>query len=240
MARRPDELRARVPPGVEVTRGDVLDPASLAPALAGVDTAYYLVHAMAAPRGFAREERDGARHFARRRARPACGASCTSAASVATSGLSPHLASRHEVGRILRASGVPTLELRASIVIGSGSLSFEMVRALVERLPVMLTPRWVSERTQPIAIDGRDRRISSRRPTCRCRRARSSRSAAPTACRTSTSCASTRAQRGLRRVFVARAGAHAVALEALARPRDAGVRARRPQARSTACATRPS
>ena len=67
--------------------------------------------------------------------------------------LSRHLRSRHEVGRILRESGVPTIELRASIVIGSGSLSFEMVRALVERLPVMITPRWVSQPTQPIAIE---------------------------------------------------------------------------------------
>jgi uncharacterized protein YbjT (DUF2867 family) len=67
--------------------------------------------------------------------------------------LSAHLRSRHEVGEILRASGVPVVELRASIVIGSGSLSFEMVRALVERLPVMVTPRWVAVRAQPIAIN---------------------------------------------------------------------------------------
>jgi hypothetical protein len=67
--------------------------------------------------------------------------------------LSPHLASRQEVGRILADSGVPTLEFRASIVIGSGSLSFEMIRALVERLPIMITPRWVRTRTQPIAIE---------------------------------------------------------------------------------------
>ena len=67
--------------------------------------------------------------------------------------LSEHLASRQEVGRILRESGVPTVEFRASIVIGSGSASFEMLRALVERLPVMVTPRWVTTRTQPIAIE---------------------------------------------------------------------------------------
>jgi len=67
--------------------------------------------------------------------------------------LSPHLASRQEVGRLLAASGVPTIELRASIVIGSGSLSFEMIRALVERLPVMVAPRWVRTPTQPIAVE---------------------------------------------------------------------------------------
>jgi uncharacterized protein YbjT (DUF2867 family) len=66
--------------------------------------------------------------------------------------LSPHLRSRHEVGRALRASGVPVIEFRASVVIGSGSLSFEMLRALVERLPVMVTPRWVNVTAQPIAI----------------------------------------------------------------------------------------
>ena len=69
------------------------------------------------------------------------------------SGLSAHLASRQEVGEILRASGVPTIELRASIVIGSGSASFEMVRSLVEKLPVMVTPRWVRVLAQPIAIE---------------------------------------------------------------------------------------
>ncbi len=67
--------------------------------------------------------------------------------------LSAHLRSRHEVGRILAASGVPTIELRASIVIGSGSLSFELIRSLVERLPAMITPRWVDVLAQPIAID---------------------------------------------------------------------------------------
>ncbi|HEX6533882.1 MAG TPA: SDR family oxidoreductase [Gemmatimonadaceae bacterium] len=156
MARRPDEVRARVAGrmrDVEVVRGDVLDPASLSAALEGVHTAYYLVHAMAARSGFAGEEREGAMNFAR-------------AARVAgiqriiylgglgrDAELSPHLASRHEVGRVLRESGIPAIELRASVIIGSGSLSFELVRALVERLPVLITPRWVSQRTQPIAID---------------------------------------------------------------------------------------
>ena len=152
MARRPDELRARAPDGVEVVRGDVLDPASLPAALEGVDTAYFLIHAMATPRDFAREECEGARSFADAARAAGVGRIVYLGGLGSDEQLSTHLASRHEVGRILRDSGVPTIELRASVILGSGSLSFELVRALVERLPVMLTPRWVSTRTQPIAV----------------------------------------------------------------------------------------
>jgi len=152
MARRPDELRARVPADVDVVRGDVLDAASLTDALDGVDTAYFLIHAMATPRDFAREECEGARSFAQAALAARVRRIVYLGGLGSDEGLSPHLASRHEVGRILRDSGVPTIELRASVILGSGSLSFELVRALVERLPVMLTPRWVSTRTQPIAI----------------------------------------------------------------------------------------
>ena len=152
MARRPEELRARVPEDVEVVRGDVLDAASLTAALDGVDTAYFLIHAMATPRDFAREECEGARSFAQAALAAGVRRIVYLGGLGSDEGLSPHLASRHEVGRILRDSGVPTIELRASVILGSGSLSFELVRALVERLPVMLTPRWVSTRTQPIAI----------------------------------------------------------------------------------------
>jgi uncharacterized protein YbjT (DUF2867 family) len=152
MARRPDELRAQVPDDVEVVHGDVLDAGSLRGALTGVDTAYYLVHAMASPRDFEREEREGATAFAHA-ARDAGVRRIIYLGGLGSgNGLSPHLASRQAVGQILRSTGVPTLELRASIVIGSGSLSFELVRALVERLPVLITPRWASQRTQPIAI----------------------------------------------------------------------------------------
>lgn len=152
MARRPDELRARVSRDIDVVAGDVLDPASLPAALADVHTAYFLIHAMATPRDFAREEFDGARHFARAARDAGVRRIVYLGGLGADAALSPHLASRHEVGRILRESGVPTIELRASVILGSGSLSFELVRALVERLPVMLTPRWVSQRTQPIAV----------------------------------------------------------------------------------------
>src|SRR5215207_8266843 len=130
MARRPEEVRARAPADVEVVRGDVLDLTSLPTALAGVDTAYFLIHAMATPRNFAQAAREaGVRRIVY------LGGLGTD------TGLSPHLSSRHEVGRILRESGVATVEFRASVILGSGSLSFELVRALVERLPVMLTPR---------------------------------------------------------------------------------------------------
>ncbi len=140
-------------PATEIVRGDVLDRGSLDAALTGIEVAYYLVHSMGAAEAFEASDRRGAENF---------GAAALAAGvrrivylgglGEDRSDLSAHLRSRHEVGEILRASGVPVVELRASIVIGSGSLSFEMVRALVERLPVMVTPRWVAVRAQPIAI----------------------------------------------------------------------------------------
>ena len=151
-ARRPEELRARVPSDVEVVAGDVLDPDSLVAALRGVHTAWYLIHAMAATGDFEHEEREGAENFARAAHDAGVRRIIYLGGLGGDRDLSPHLESRHAVGRILRESGVPTFEFRASIIIGSGSLSFELVRALVERLPVLITPRWASQRTQPIAI----------------------------------------------------------------------------------------
>jgi uncharacterized protein YbjT (DUF2867 family) len=153
LARNPAHLASRVPVGVEVVRGDVTNPASLAAAMTGIDVAYYLVHAMGESSGFEAQEAAGARNFAE--AARAAGVGRViylGGLGDERQDLSPHLRSRHEVGRILRGSGVQTLELRASIVIGSGSLSFEMVRALAEHLPVMITPKWVSVLAQPIAI----------------------------------------------------------------------------------------
>src|SRR5687767_3968698 len=153
LARHPANLASRVGPGTEVIAGDVMNPASLARALEGIETAYYLVHAMGDASGFERRETTGAQHFgAAARAAGVTRIIYLGGLGDDRRGLSPHLRSRHEVGRILRESGVPTLELRASIVIGSGSLSFEMIRALCEHLPVMITPRWVSVLAQPIAI----------------------------------------------------------------------------------------
>jgi uncharacterized protein YbjT (DUF2867 family) len=153
LARRPEDVRPRVAATTEVVPGDVLDPRSLPPALAGVDAACYLVHSMGSRGDFEAEDRQAAANFAAA-ARAAGVRRIVYLGGLGRGpGLSRHLHSRQEVGRILRDSGVPTLELRSSIVIGSGSLSFEMVRALVERLPVMIMPRWVSQPTQPLAIE---------------------------------------------------------------------------------------
>jgi uncharacterized protein YbjT (DUF2867 family) len=132
----------------------VLDRQSLDAALRGVDAAFYLVHSMGSSHAFEEVDRTAARNFAE--AAVANGVRriiYLGGLGSAEEELSTHLRSRQEVGEILRESGVPVLEFRASIVIGSGSLSFEMIRALVERLPIMITPRWVNVTAQPIAID---------------------------------------------------------------------------------------
>jgi uncharacterized protein YbjT (DUF2867 family) len=134
--------------------GDVLKLPTLTGAMCGVDVAYYLVHSMGTSGDFVEQDRLGARQFAAA-AREAGVRRIVYLGGLGEDdpALSPHLQSRHEVGTILRESGVPVIEFRASIVIGSGSLSFEMVRALMERLPVMVTPRWVRVLAQPIGIE---------------------------------------------------------------------------------------
>jgi uncharacterized protein YbjT (DUF2867 family) len=153
LSRHPEALSQRVAQTTEVVRGDVLDADSLAPSMVGVHTAYYLVHSMASANSFEVEDRRAAHAFAVA-ARDA-GVQRVIYLSGLGSGseLSAHLRSRQEVGRVLRESGVATFEFRAAIVIGSGSASFEMIRALVEKLPVMITPRWVNTSTQPIAVE---------------------------------------------------------------------------------------
>ena len=152
VSRRPELLARRVSSRTEVVAGDVLDPGSMRAALDGVHTVFYLVHSMGSSRPFDDADRAAATGFADA-ARAAGVQRVIYLGGLGTGELSPHLASRQEVGRILRESGVPTVELRASIVIGSGSASFEMIRALVDRLPFMVCPRWVRVRTQPIAIE---------------------------------------------------------------------------------------
>lgn len=155
MARRPSKLSDFSWIGqVEVAEADVLDAPSLRRALAGVDMAYYLIHSLGSGPEFEATDRAAAQTFA----------SCARDAGVSriiylgglrptgSPGLSPHLRSRGEVGDILLNSGVPTAVLRAGVIIGSGSASFEMLRYLTERLPVMVTPKWVRSRSQPIAI----------------------------------------------------------------------------------------
>jgi lipocalin/uncharacterized protein YbjT (DUF2867 family)/ligand-binding SRPBCC domain-containing protein len=138
----------------EVVAGDCLDAASLNAAMKGVDQAFYLVHSMASGASFAALDREAAANFGRA-ARSAGVRRIIYLGGLAddADSLSTHLKSRAETGKVLRDSGVPVVEFRASIVIGAGSLSFEMIRALVERLPAMVCPRWVDTRTQPIAID---------------------------------------------------------------------------------------
>ena len=153
-ARRPQHLAGRVAATTQVLEGDVLDVASLAAAMQGVEAAYYLVHSMGSSGEFEEQDRRGARNFAQ--AARAAGVKrivYLGGLGSAEGELSAHLRSRHEVGALLREGSIVVVELRASIVIGSGSLSFELVRALVERLPVMITPRWVDTLAQPIAID---------------------------------------------------------------------------------------
>lgn len=154
LARNPATLRSKAAATTEVVGGDVLDAASLSAAMEGVHTAYYLVHSMGSNGDFELEDRQAAQNFAA--AARAAGVQkiiYLGGLSESEEDLSAHLRSRHEVGRILRESGVPVIEFRASIVIGSGSLSFEMIRALVERLPVMIAPKWVATPAQPIAIE---------------------------------------------------------------------------------------
>ncbi|MFN0153249.1 MAG: SDR family oxidoreductase [Gaiella sp.] len=136
-----------------VMAGDVLDLESLRPAMRGVETAYYLVHSMAAAASFEQHDRRAAENFAAAAREAGVRRIVYLGGLGAGSDLSSHLTSRQEVGRILADTGVQTLEFRASIVIGSGSFSFEMLRTLVERLPVMITPRWVRTKAQPIAIE---------------------------------------------------------------------------------------
>ena len=154
LSRQPEALIARVTQtATQIVKGDVLDGDSLGPAMSGVHTAYYLVHAMASVKSFEDEDRRSAHAFAAA-ARDASVQRIIYLGGLGSGHeLSAHLRSRQEVGRILRESGTQTIEFRASIVLGSGSASFEMIRALVEKLPVMTTPRWARTRTQPIAIE---------------------------------------------------------------------------------------
>src|SRR3954467_12290101 len=154
LARQPAALASRVSTTTEVVAGDLLDPSSLDRAFAGIDVAYYLVHSMGAHGDYGETDRVAARHFGEVAQRAGV-RRIVYLGGLATGDevFSKHLRSRIETGRVLRESGVPVVEFRASVVIGSGSLSFELIRALVERLPVMICPRWVSTLAQPIGID---------------------------------------------------------------------------------------
>lgn len=154
LARDPQRLQGRAwASHVEIAQGDVLDPASLPPALAGVEVAFYLVHSLAAGADFHERDLEAARTFATA-FRDAGGQRIIYLGGLGDphEDLSQHLRSRHETGDALREAGVPVTELRAAVIVGSGSLSFEMVRYLTERVPVMICPKWVYTRIQPISI----------------------------------------------------------------------------------------
>lgn len=154
LVRNPDRLTSSVREKVQFSVGDILDPDSLAPAFEDIDIVYYLVHSMTA----------GEKEFEERDRRAAANVALASEKAGAKriiylGGLgkrgkvqSPHLRSRHETGDLLRKGSVPTTEFRAAVIVGSGSASFEMVHHLVNRLPLMICPRWLIVRTQPIAV----------------------------------------------------------------------------------------
>lgn len=157
LVRSPDKLRDQPWAGaVEIVPGDVTDADSVGEAMHGVDVAYYLVHTLGTGSGFEDTDRAAARIFGEQAraqgVRRIVYLGGLTPAGVPAGELSPHLRSRAEVGRILLDCGVPTAVLRAAVVIGSGSASFEMLRYLTERLPVMVTPSWVRTRIQPIAV----------------------------------------------------------------------------------------
>ena len=152
LARDPGRLTGRFE-GVEVVEGDLFEPAQIRAALEGIEIAYYLVHSMSKSGDFAERDLKAAKIFSEA-ARDAGVKRIVYLGGLGVEGetLSHHLRSRHETGEMLRHSGVPVTEFRAAIIVGSGSASFEMLRYLTERLPVMIAPRWVSTPCQPIAV----------------------------------------------------------------------------------------
>lgn len=138
---------------VEIIEGDATDPAALNLALTGVDLAYYMLHALMVSKDFERLEEELAEKFGKIAKQNGVKRIIYLGGIAASDDkLSPHMSARAKTGEILRASSVPTIELRAGVVIGSGSASFEMLRHLTERLPIMVTPKWLKNRIQPIAI----------------------------------------------------------------------------------------
>ncbi len=154
MVRDPSRLQGRTWASlVTIAQGDVLDPASLVPALAGIEVAYYLVHSLGAGADFHDRDLRAARAFGE--AAKAAGVArliYLGGLGDASAVLSEHLRSRQDTGAALGEAGVPVTEFRAAVIVGSGSVSFEMIRYLTERVPVMVCPNWVYTRTQPIAI----------------------------------------------------------------------------------------
>ena len=139
---------------VDIIVGDARDSQALSVAFHGVDTAYYLIHSMTSGPDFHKLDLEAARAFGRV-AKEAGAGHIIYVGGLGDPGadLSHHLRSRQECGQALRDGGIPVTEFRAAVIVGSGSISFEMIRYLVERLPVMICPRWIYSRVQPMAID---------------------------------------------------------------------------------------
>ncbi|MCH2175069.1 MAG: SDR family oxidoreductase [Lentisphaeria bacterium] len=154
LARRPSAIRNIEEMNVEIFRGDLQDFETTKKAMEGVDTAFYLVHSLRANKHFEEMEHTNAQNFAE-----ACKVNGVrriiylGGIAGHARDLSPHMSTRVKTGGLLRQSGAQVIELRASIIIGSGSISFELIRALVRKLPIMITPKWVRVKAQPIAIN---------------------------------------------------------------------------------------
>src|ERR1035437_8356760 len=153
VARNPDRLEGQRWPGVEIVRGDLENPEDTTRVLQGIDVAYYLVHSMAAGEAFRERDRLMALAFGRAAAKAGV------RRIIYLGGLgdpekvrSKHLVSRQEVGRCLAAGGVPVIQFRAAVIVGSGSASFEIICHLIERIPVMIAPTWVNTACQPIGV----------------------------------------------------------------------------------------
>jgi uncharacterized protein YbjT (DUF2867 family) len=154
LARQPQRLKSRTWfPQLEMAVGDVMDPSTLAPALEGVQTAYYLIHNMSSGRGYTERELEGAQNFARA-AEDAGVQHIIYLGGLADEEqhIAPHMRSRIETGATLRQGKVPVTEFRAGVIAGSGSISFEMIRFMTELLPIIPGPNWLKNKSQPIAI----------------------------------------------------------------------------------------
>ena len=154
LARQPERLKTRMwYPQVEMVRGDVMKPESLAAALEGVHTAYYLIHNMTFGHGYTSVEIEGARNFA-------TAAEQAGVEHIIYLGgladpeqhIAPHMRSRIETGMTLRQGSVPVTEFRAGVIVGSGSISFEMIRFMTELFPVIPGPTWLRNKSNPIAV----------------------------------------------------------------------------------------
>jgi uncharacterized protein YbjT (DUF2867 family) len=146
-------LEARDWAGVDLVEADALQPDSLPGAMAGVDTAYYLVHSMAAGRNFGSLDLQAAENFATAAAQAGVRRIVYLGGLIPADADSEHLVSRRDTGARLRAGRVPVTEIRAGIIVGPGSAAYEVIRDLVNHLPLMLTPRWVQSKSAPIALD---------------------------------------------------------------------------------------